>query len=893
MHFQNFDTTFFLVCLAVLGFAAATVVYGHHRRRRRLAQVAGASLLPGLTASLDPGKRRLRLCLWVAGLLLLLGAMARPWWGSQLVPSPKHSRDLLFVLDCSRSMLAKDIPPSRLEHAKWWVRELVAKCPGDRFGIIAFAGDAYLECPLTQDSNTIHQFLEAMDTRTVAAGGTNIALALETAQKAFKAAEGSHQAMVLISDGDELEGDSRQAVEYFAKNQVPLFVVGIGDPERGAPIQVAAENPREAANGHAGKPQLEFLRDNEGKMVVSKLNEAGLRFLSDKTGGIYVRSTAIAPNLLPVAERVRQLVPAEHTGGTEQRPIERFHVPLLLAVLLLLARLFIGERRGPAQPAGLAATGALAVLLALGLAAPTGQAQGAKDVAQPSAGKQQVADAEMPPAPPPRPLIQPLPPDGRARPGQPLATTPQVQAPPSPEAQQAQAQAAAAKREKDLRQGLVAARQELESAAPEHKSRLHFNVGYLHQQLGELDEAEKEYQQAVGDSAAPAAVRGAASQNLATLRHATARQKLATDPDAALADLQAAAICNRDALRTLPGNTEIARNQELLLRDQKAAEQIKQVLEQLKELMQKAQQETGEALKQQTEANQAKTPPERQAQQEKASQQAQTAQQATDALAQAAEQVMSQEGADHFKGISKDVKDARQAQEQADQAPRTEEAKREAGEKAAQHLTDAFTKLGGKTEQQQQKQDGQQQNTQKSDTQQSQSSQQQAGKDAKEQAKDAIAKALDEQKKATDAAKSGDRQQPQQQQAAHEQTQQAESQTQKCAEQAEKNGAKEDAAKAQQAAQALDAAQDAQKQALGSADRDAKVAAASQAEAKLKEALAALDGSQTAEPRDDKPVDEAQAMAILRQVQEQEQQLREAMKQQRRDRRLGAPDKDW
>lgn len=777
MQFRNFDTSFFLLALAIAGLVTGLAVYGRRRRRRMLAAFATPALLPRLTTTLDGAKRRLRLGLWAVGLLLLLGAMARPWWGSQLMPAQKHSRDLIFVVDCSRSMLAKDVPPSRLDHAKWWVRQLVSQCPGDRFGLIAFAGDAFLECPLTQDVNTIYQFLDACDTRTVAAGGTNIAAALETAHKAFKAAEGSHHALVVITDGDELEGDAKAAVKYYVDNKVPLFVVGIGDPDRGSMIQLEDNS---------------FLRDANGAMVTSKLNEAGLRYLSDQTAGIYVRSTAITPNLAPVANRVRELVPAEHEGGSERRPIERYQLPLFVAILLLLIRLFIGERRREARPVGV--TGAVAILcLALGGMTALAPAAAAQN-----------APAGSPPPPPP---LTPLPAVKTGSGGRAVAG-PVPEQPAGPEADAAKAAQAAARRDAELRKSLTANDEELAKATPEHRGRLQFNRGFLQQQLGSLDEAEKAYQAALDDPLSPPVVRGQAYQNLGTVKHARARDQLAANPDDAISGLKSAAGFNREAMRLLPQTSDTARNQEILLREQKVAEQIKQMADKLKSQMQKAADETGKALEQQKQANEAKSDAERQMKQEQAAQQAQKAQNAASALAKTAEQAMGQEAAQPFQEIQKEIAQAQQAQKQAQQEAGPDADRRDAAKQAAELLKSALTKLGGKP---------------------------QDPKDSKpgdEQAK------KDQEKKDQQAQKKSDDKKDGQPQGGEPQ-----------------GAPPPDKPPDQTAAQAAEAAQQAK------------------------------DG--------DKPIDEAQAAAILRQVQAQEKNLREALKDQRRDNRLQPVEKDW
>ncbi|MFT5127536.1 MAG: Ca-activated chloride channel family protein [Rhodothermales bacterium] len=300
------------------------------QRRRRLLRgfVSDPELSAELTSNVSVGKRRWRETLLLLGLLMWLLAYAGPHWGTHLVKRPIQSRDIMVVLDTSRSMLATDVTPYRLRHAKWFLRQLVSRTPGDRYGLIAFAGDAFLECPLTQDRNGFMLFLDDIDTDTIPIGGTNLEVALEEALDAFAAAESSHRAVLLITDGDELDGKFENVLEEFREQKTPVFVLGIGNPE-GEYIRL---------------PSGEFV-EYEGEKVKSRLNEAGLRKIADATEGIYLRSTVQKDGLDHMVQRVRRLVPSSEGEDTVSRPIERYQLPLFVALFCLLKRLGTGERR--------------------------------------------------------------------------------------------------------------------------------------------------------------------------------------------------------------------------------------------------------------------------------------------------------------------------------------------------------------------------------------------------------------------------------------------------------------------------------------------------------------------------------------------------------------------
>lgn len=353
MDFLNASPMFVSAVAVLLAAAVLLLWHGGRRRRRLVRHLTGQVMAARLTVSLDPSRRRIRQGLLIAALLLMGVAAARPWWGYRLEDAPARSRDVLVAVDCSRSMLAEDVSPSRLEHAKWWIREVVTACPGDRFGLIAFAGTAFLECPLTQDRNTLFQFLADLDTATLPVGGTNVQEALATAREAFEGAEGPYRAVLLISDGGEQQGEALAELDRFRKAQIPLFVAGVGDPTQMTPIRT-----------EDGK----YLRDGNGDVVETTLHEPMLRDLATSTAGLYVRSTAVKPNTEPVVKRIRELVPQRREGTQTRRPRERYQFPLAAAVLLLLVRMTLGERRPPNRVAT-----AVCLLLLTGM--PTAPAQ--------------------------------------------------------------------------------------------------------------------------------------------------------------------------------------------------------------------------------------------------------------------------------------------------------------------------------------------------------------------------------------------------------------------------------------------------------------------------------------------------------------------------------------
>ncbi|MDD3119649.1 MAG: VWA domain-containing protein, partial [Victivallales bacterium] len=332
MDFFNFNLLWHLVwVLPLLVIIAVTAAV---RREKILKLVLGLRHRDPEFVLLSHSGRNFRLLLFFGAVLLLFVAAARPCWGTRLLPFTSQGRDVMVLFDVSKSMLSQDVPPSRLAHAKWFIRKLVNQCPGDRFGLIAFAGKSFLECPLTSDKSTFDQYLDELDTSSIPVGGTNIQSAVETAIQAFHAAEGQHRAVLLITDGDELTGDSPKAVAQLKALGIPLLVVGVGDPL--APGLI----PIKGADGKSTK----FLCDKQGNYVKSALNETQLKKLAAMADGCYARTTAAAINISKVQQRIAQLIPKKLEDGKQTRRIERFYYPLLAGLALLLLWLLLSER---------------------------------------------------------------------------------------------------------------------------------------------------------------------------------------------------------------------------------------------------------------------------------------------------------------------------------------------------------------------------------------------------------------------------------------------------------------------------------------------------------------------------------------------------------------------
>ena len=302
-------------------------------RQRLLAQFIQARLLSALTVGISPTRRKIRLGCLILAVALLIVALARPQYGYDLEKIEQRGLDIVVAVDTSKSMLAEDIAPDRLERAKLAGLDLMQQAKSDRLGLVAFAGDAFLECPLTIDDTAFRQSVEALDVNTIPQGGTDLATAISTALTAFK--EGDHyKVLVLLTDGEDNVNPEAAlaAAKDAAKAGLKIFTVGIGTAA-GALLYVKDAD---------GNP--DYIRDPDGNVVKSHLNEALLQEIARTTGGFYL---PLRPNTMDTLYD-RGIAPLPETESQERlvrRYHEQFQWPLLLAMALLLAEMLLPERK--------------------------------------------------------------------------------------------------------------------------------------------------------------------------------------------------------------------------------------------------------------------------------------------------------------------------------------------------------------------------------------------------------------------------------------------------------------------------------------------------------------------------------------------------------------------
>ncbi len=329
MQFGNPTNFWWLTAGPVL---ILVLVWAYQARRRALERFA---VLPErLTASVNRAARRWRAVLLVAGILFGALALAQPRWGFEWREVKRKGVDVFVLLDVSKSMLTEDVRPNRLAQAKFACEDLLNKLEGDRIGLIAFAGTAFVQCPLTVDYEAFRLTLRDANPAVIPRGGTAIGAAIRTAMKAFEVGEGRDRAIVLITDGESTEGDTLAAADEAEKAGVHIYAIGVGTKD-GELIPVREE----------GKA-MEFLKDREGKVVKSRLDEETLKQLALKTQGIYVRSASGDFGMDTVYEKgIAQLQRTAAEAKLQKRYFERFQWPLGIGFALLVLEAFVRDRR--------------------------------------------------------------------------------------------------------------------------------------------------------------------------------------------------------------------------------------------------------------------------------------------------------------------------------------------------------------------------------------------------------------------------------------------------------------------------------------------------------------------------------------------------------------------
>lgn len=306
------------------------------RRRKRKTEnlFADHPLWSRLRIGVSESKEKFRPVILLAVAVLLVFSLLQPRWGYHWEDVQRLGIDLMVAVDTSRSMLADDVKPDRLSRAKRELEDLVRLLKGDRVGLIAFAGSSFVACPLTLDYGAFRMFINDLSVTSIPRGGTDISGAILKAIEAFGTGEGKHLALLIISDGENLEGNYKAAAEEAKKRGIKIFTIGIGNPE-GTPIKITTPEG------------TSYLKDRDGNIVVSKLDESVLQTIAVITGGAYHRATASGMELDRIyTDRIAKMDKKELESTRKKIYEHRYQWPLALAILLLMLESIMGKKKG-------------------------------------------------------------------------------------------------------------------------------------------------------------------------------------------------------------------------------------------------------------------------------------------------------------------------------------------------------------------------------------------------------------------------------------------------------------------------------------------------------------------------------------------------------------------
>ncbi len=331
MRFAAAENLVLLIAVAVLG---ALAWWALARKKRLLARFGDLPLILKVSPHISFARQRTKIALMVLGLVFVVVALARLQFGTHLELMKREGIDLVVAMDLSQSMLATDMKPNRMEKAKQQLRGIIDRLKGDRIGLVAFAGEAFIQCPLTLDYSAARFLLGAMDQHAVSVQGTSLAQAIEKATSMFSKQEKKHKVILLLTDGEDHGGGAVAAAESAREDGVRIYTVGIGSPG-GEPIPILDRNGN----------QVGFKKDASGEVIVTKLDEATLQKVALATGGKYYHATAGEMELDRIFDEIGQMEKKELEGSLVTRYDDRYQWPLLLALLLLVGEFFVAERK--------------------------------------------------------------------------------------------------------------------------------------------------------------------------------------------------------------------------------------------------------------------------------------------------------------------------------------------------------------------------------------------------------------------------------------------------------------------------------------------------------------------------------------------------------------------
>lgn len=329
----RFEHPMMLWALALLPVMLGVFLLYKRWRRKALNTFGDDPLVKRVMPEVAFSRPGWKFSLYLLAVASLVVGLANPQIGTVTEEGERKGSDLMILLDVSNSMMAGDLPPNRLENAKRGISRLIDQLRSDRIGIIVFAGESYVQLPITSDYTAAKLFLNHISTDMVPTQGTAIGTAIDMAMKTFDQVSGTSKAMVVMTDGENHEDDAVAAAQRAQRAGVVVHVVGLGSPE-GAPIPT-----------FQGANPVGFIKDENGQTVVSKLNESMCQEIAAAAGGMYVRASTGGSGLEVIMEQVDKMEKNAVDVRLFESYEDRFQLFIGFALLLLLVEFFISNRK--------------------------------------------------------------------------------------------------------------------------------------------------------------------------------------------------------------------------------------------------------------------------------------------------------------------------------------------------------------------------------------------------------------------------------------------------------------------------------------------------------------------------------------------------------------------
>jgi Ca-activated chloride channel family protein len=329
----RFEHTYLLYLLAIIPLLWLLFILARNKRKKSIAAFGDDELVKQLMPDVSSSRPRWKFVLTSLGIAALVLGVANPQIGSKYEEVKREGFELIIALDISNSMMAEDLEPNRLERAKQAISKLIDQLKTDKIGIIVFAGQAYVQLPLTTDYGAAKLFLSTVSTDIVPTQGTAVGSAIDLAIKSFGEKQDKNRAVIIITDGENHEDDAIQQATTAVEGGITVHTIGVGSPE-GTPIPLYVNGKKSG-----------FRKDNEGNTVITKLDETMLQQVAAAGKGVYIRGNNLSSGMKTLLDEINKMERKEFDSKIFTDYEDRFQYLLAAAILFLLAELLLPERK--------------------------------------------------------------------------------------------------------------------------------------------------------------------------------------------------------------------------------------------------------------------------------------------------------------------------------------------------------------------------------------------------------------------------------------------------------------------------------------------------------------------------------------------------------------------